>query len=298
MLFKSKRAPGSGDRTTSIKRPNLTGIVTGVVLALILTQGVAYGAALITSADIKDGAVTSADLKNDTVATKDLSTATVDALDPFQGEHWSVVDRNVIGSGESFLRAGPSVLADGPRGTPPMGQGSLGILTGTGADKSAFGNQVKFVGDLVSGLTAVGFWVFTTGENIGQQPGTANMPSLTFEIDPNLATAPDDNFSSMVFSPGSNTAPSVWRHLDATNDANGAVWGLTGGNMPCDINGARCTWTDLQTALADGGEGAQILTVQLTKGRDFAFSGAVDALQINTKVYDFEPTGVIITTAP
>ena len=37
---------------------------------------------------------------------------------------------------------------------------------------------------------------------------------------------------------------------------------------------------------------ASLLTVQLTKGRDYAFSGAVDALQLNDTVYDFEPLGV------
>ena len=35
-----------------------------------------------------------------------------------------------------------------------------------------------------------------------------------------------------------------------------------------------------------------------SKGTDFAFSGAVDALQINDVVYDFEPNGVFETTAP
>ena len=37
---------------------------------------------------------------------------------------------------------------------------------------------------------------------------------------------------------------------------------------------------------------ATILTVQITKGKDYAFSGAVDKLVINDKTYDFEPFGV------
>ena len=37
---------------------------------------------------------------------------------------------------------------------------------------------------------------------------------------------------------------------------------------------------------------ATLFTAQITKGRDYAFSGAVDALQINNVVYDFEPFGV------
>ena len=34
------------------------------------------------------------------------------------------------------------------------------------------------------------------------------------------------------------------------------------------------------------------------EGTDFAFSGAVDALQINDIVYDFEPNGVFETAGP
>jgi len=33
-------------------------------------------------------------------------------------------------------------------------------------------------------------------------------------------------------------------------------------------------------------------SVQISKGRDFAFSGMVDGLVINDKLYDFEPFGV------
>lgn len=37
---------------------------------------------------------------------------------------------------------------------------------------------------------------------------------------------------------------------------------------------------------------ATILSVALAKGRDYAFTGAVDKLVLGTEVYDFEPTGV------
>ncbi len=35
----------------------------------------------------------------------------------------------------------------------------------------------------------------------------------------------------------------------------------------------------------------------ISKGSDYAFSGAVDALQINSTTYDFEPFGVIEKTS-
>ena len=44
--------------------------------------------------------------------------------------------------------------------------------------------------------------------------------------------------------------------------------------------------------LDDTGDDATILTAQISKGRDYAFSGAVDALKINAETYDFEPLGV------
>ena len=324
----------------TIRPPNVSGIVTGVVLALVVGGGAAVAAPLITgddikngsvlsgdirnnnllsedlkdgkvstkdvknnnlqSSDLKDGTVSSGDLKNGSVAsgdikdktvgTQDLSSAAVDSLEPgFSGKNWGVVDRNVIGAGSTILRAGPTVMLRQNLVQPPLGVGSLGISTGSAADKAAFGNQVDFRGDLVSALTTVSYSVFTTGENISLAPN--NMPSITFEIDPNV-TGVRDNFSSMVFGP-SNSAPGVWRNIVASDDTAGPVWGLTGGNMPCDINGARCTFSQLQAELNDGGEPATILTVSITKGRDFAFSGAVDKLTINNETFDFEPTGVI-----
>ena len=55
---------------------------------------------------------------------------------------------------------------------------------GTPQEKAAFGNEVDFFGDEVSGLTRAGFRVFQTGENADISPG--NMPNITLEIDPNV----------------------------------------------------------------------------------------------------------------
>lgn len=56
---------------------------------------------------------------------------------------------------------------------------------------------------------------------------------------------------------------------------------------------ARCTWAEILEVLDSGGEDAVItFSVQITKGRDFAFSGMVDGPVINDKLYDFEPFGV------
>jgi hypothetical protein len=208
----------------------------------------------------------------------------------FNGGHWGVVHRNVIGNGDSQLAAQTV--------TPPLGQGALDIRTGSATDKAAFGNETDFVGMKVSSLSAIGYSVYTTAENNAVAAG--NMPSISFEIDPNVVGS--GNYASLVYAPD-DSAPDVWTAIDAKNDT-GQHWGLTGtffNAQPdrCGLNGTRCTWDQVMTYLAANNDAAQgdatILTVQITKGRDYAFSGAVDALIIGGTTYDFEPTGVYAT---
>ena len=74
-------------------------------------------------------------------------------------------------------------------------------------------------------------------------------------------------------------------------------WRLTGAEG--DETGCNqvtgCTFAEVLTALDNGDPAAIIGTVGISKGTDSAFSGAVDALQINDVVYDFEPNGVFET---
>ena len=206
----------------------------------------------------------------------------------YAGPNWGVVHRNVTGGGRAAL--GSSTQA------PPLGVGALNLQTsaavgedGIATDKAAFGNETDFFGDHVADLTAVKFSVFTTGENRAKAPN--NMPSIAFEIDPNLDAYPSKNYSTLVYAPD-NSAENTWDEVDAVSDT-GKHWGLTGmAGSACDINGSRCTFQEMQDFLDDGGDPATIYTVQITKGRDFAFSGAVDALVINDTRYDFEPFGV------
>jgi hypothetical protein len=203
----------------------------------------------------------------------------------YAGPHWGIVHRNVIGAAEADLGSSTQ--------TPPRGDGALNIHTGSAADKAAFGNEKDFAGQLVKDLTKVGFSVFTTGENSKLAPN--NMPSIAFEIDPNRGDVTSD-YSTLVYAPD-NTAANQWAGVDAVTDP-GKHWGLTGSKFagtPCDINGARCTFEEMQNYLNDGGDPATIFTVQITKGRDYAFSGAVDQLRINDTVFDFEPFGVYAT---
>jgi hypothetical protein len=213
--------------------------------------------------------------------------------------NWGVMNRGIIGSPTALLRSGPATPAAGstPASSPPFGQGSLNLSVAGGPgfgtpERVAFGNEVDFAGVSFQSVSAVGFHVFTTGENISAGGTSQNMPSITFEVNPNLASSPS-TFASLVFLPLNSDANRWSPYIDATTTGR---WGGTGAafaGTPCDINGTQCSFAELQAFLDDGGEPARILTAAVTKGRDFSFSGAVDGLRIGNTVYDFEEHGVV-----
>jgi hypothetical protein len=107
------------------------------------------------------------------------------------------------------------------------------------------------------------------------------------------------NFSSMVYQPQTNSPANQWSgYLDATT---GSAWFLTGtaGTQTNCTQAHLCTLAEVKAALAGDNNGtpASILTVGITKGRDFEFEGAVDGLRINNQVFDFELFGTV-TRAP
>jgi hypothetical protein len=313
-------------------RKHLTpGTVLGGAAVFLALSGSAFAGSLITSAKIKDGSIQARDIKKGAITLDRLSPSTRRALlaagpagpagpkgdqgdrgpsvlgsAPAQGEkgdkgdtgapgptlssgNWGLINRNTIGSASAFLRSGPAA--------PPVGKGALNLTVGGATEKVAYGNEVdSMAGGLVSNLTQVGFYVYTTGENIGAGGSSPNMPSITFEIDPNV-TGIDSNYSSLVYMPDNSPANAWSPYIDATSTGH---WGLTGGKFAgtkCDINGARCTFAEMMAYLNDGGDPATILTAGITKGRDFAWSGAVDGLRINSTVFDFEETGVFARSA-
>jgi hypothetical protein len=172
------------------------------------------------------------------------------------------------------------------------GIGSVGIAVsdnaiagGTPQEKAAFGNEVDFFGKPLNSVSEVGFHVFQTGEN--NAVNADNLPSITFEIDPNLATSPT-NFTSLVFLPPAVPSNQWSGYLDGTAD--GGRWFMTGtAGMASGCNQVTyCDWQEVQAAAPD----ATVLTLAVTEGRDFKWVGAVDGLRLNDKVYDFEPFGV------
>jgi hypothetical protein len=204
--------------------------------------------------------------------------------------NFGVIYRSVFGSPVAELRSGP--------GDPPAGSGSLGLMV---AGRPAFNPQEKIaygvaMRGLVSRLREVRFSVYTTAANIarGAQAQDANMPNIQFEINPRLSDASGAiTFSTLTFNPV-NTDPNVWQTIDAT-DPDAGRWSLTGragAAVGCVTPSptAGCTFDHIKDRLPD----AEIFTVQVNKGSDYEWQGAVDALRVNERVADFEERGVFI----
>jgi hypothetical protein len=235
--------------------------------------------------------------------------AVTQASSPDVGEHWGVITRNTIGSGVADLRSGPygSFGHTGSFSNPPRGKGSLGIQVSDNAttqsppsEKVTFGNEVDFFGDPVSGLTRVALNVFQTGENAdsGTGGGPRNMPNISLEINPHVANR---TYTSMVWVPDAAPRVNAWSGpIDATTTGNWYFTGAVGTATGCDQT-LTCSFSDAQAALVaqnDGSGSATIYTVAVSKGRDDGWVGAVDALRINSTIYDFETDGVHEISSP
>jgi hypothetical protein len=279
----------------SVFKSRFATVLVAATVLVVFSSLTAVGAGMLTSSKIKDGTIRSADIHNGTIGMRDLNQYVHQGIDGAQGPqgpqgppgppgtaryvgpNWSIVDRNVIGNGDSYLRSGP--------GTPPSGMGSLGMRTGSPDDKAVFGNETDFFGKTLASLTTLKYSVFATGEDLHASP--INMPNLQFEINPHLSS-PGGTYSTLIFVPMAGSAsPNAWSELDAST---AKQWYLTGGaGQATGCNDASyCTLAEVKTKAPD----ATLKTAQFSKGRDWAFSGAVDKLVINDTTYDFEPFGV------
>ena len=106
------------------------------------------------------------------------------------------------------------------------------------------------------------------------------------------------HYASLIYVPA-NSASNQWTQIDASGDT-GDHWAFTRDLDPtgtnCFTSGQYCTFTEAMALLNDGGPTATVLSVEISKGKDYAFSGAVDKLRMNNNQYDFEPFGVKTTT--
>jgi hypothetical protein len=281
-------------RDVSKKRLRLPSpsMVVAIAALVLAVSGGAYAATQINGHNIQDGTIPAAKL--DKMAQNRLNHAA--------GQHWGVIDRNTVGSGVAELRTGPfgSYAVTGPASRPPAGIGSLGIQVSDNAvsgspssEKVSFGNEVDFYGDPVSGLSQAGFRVFQTAENAAS--GLRNLPNISLEINPHVASK---TYTGMVWVP--DPAPlNKWSGF--LNAATTGDWYFTNSDVAtatgCDQT-LTCSLAQAKQALVtqnDGSGAATIDTVAVSKGRDDSWAGAVDALRINNKVYNFEPYGVLVS---
>ena len=293
-------------------------VVSALPLVLLgaLVGGGAFAAAdsLISSSDIKDKTIQNRDVREGVITMSRLAESTQELIreggvqgppgapgapgapggaggtaPTLTSSNFGVIYRNTIGSPVADLRFGPA--------TPPLGAGSLSIIVGPD-EKVSYGVNIR---GPVTDLNEVGFRVYTTGENIARQNpvNSPNLPSIAFEIDPNISSLPNTNYSTLIWSPPAQK-PGEWTpFIDATKLG---FWGLTGSafNSPatkenCGLNGPRCTFSEVIAVLNDGGDAPETFTTAISKGRDVEFQGAVDDLRLNGRVADFEEEGVFIT---
>ncbi|MDH2430507.1 hypothetical protein [Sphaerisporangium sp. TRM90804] len=172
---------------------------------------------------------------------------------------------------------------------PPYGIGSLGLIADS-TDKITFGNETDFAELSISDITTLSYWAYA-GAGSAE---AVTVPSLTIEVDPNVGAS---DYSTLVYLPDTSTSPSApatrlantWQQYDA--DAAGSQWyatGATGVLINCTI-ASPCTFDELKTRLPDA---VITLSLAFTVGPDAPFIGAIDGLQVNNTIYDFEPLGV------
>ena len=211
-------------------------IVACAIVALAVGATTATAAQLITGKQIQNGSITGKDIQRGSIGEKKLSGGVQRALakpgtpgpqgpagpagpagpkgDPGSGGsalsagNWGVINRNTIHSPAVELRSGPF--------TPPLGKGSLNLAVADGTEKAAWGNEVDYANKPLA-LSAVGFHVYNTGENTAV---AGNMPSIAFEIDPNV-DAYATNYSTLVYTPAASPANAWSGYIDATQ---GGFW--------------------------------------------------------------------------
>jgi hypothetical protein len=217
-------------------------------------------------------------------------------------EKWGKVLRNTIGNPSSQFRTGPyGRTGPTPAATqaPLCGTGSLEMLvagvppggTGNDAQKLAFGNETDFAGTPVASITNLKYALF-----VGMDTLTAvSFPAVAMEV--SSPSAPAFGYSQLVYLPNDSVAPSApatpalgqWQTWDAATG--GSKWYATGGAGPatgCTL-ATPCSFAALKAALPNA---VVSFSLSFTKGRDDAFNGAVDCLEVNANLYDFEADGV------
>jgi hypothetical protein len=163
----------------------------------------------------------------------------------------------------------------------------LGVIVGESPDEIAFGNETDFAELPLSGITALKYWAYAGTSSLDD----VSVPGLSIEVDPNVGST---DYSNLIYLPDTSAGPSApgtrlpgtWQQYDAS--AAGSQWyatGATGALIGCTLL-SPCTFDELKTRLP-----AAVITLSLGFTEGDPFIGALDGLQVNNTVYDFEPLG-------
>ncbi|MFB9840052.1 hypothetical protein, partial [Actinoallomurus acaciae] len=211
---------------------------------------------------------------------------------------WGIILRNTIGEPTAALRGGPfgrstpsGLAANVP---PPYGVGSLGILVGTAAEKVVYGNETIFAGLPLRDIGVLKYWIY-----VGMDTASFNgLPNISIEADPRLASLPGVTYTSLNYVPARSTPPSTppavlpntWQQYNASGAGSG--WYATSGAVQaatgCSL-ATPCSWNVLKSRLPNA---IVSFSIGINVGTGLPFAGAVDGLQINRTVFDFERYGV------
>jgi len=219
----------------------------------------------------------------------------------FSALPWGVIGRNTIGSPVGQLRVGP--------GNTPLGIGSLGIEVagppsgGTTADAEKLSWGV--VGAAFAKETGVSnpgaITSLTYKEYTDIDDSTALPAGIAIEANPDISGI---SYTTLTYVPPVPSAAdhNKWVTVDtsAAPVAGQSGWvasGAAGTSTGCTLS-TPCSLADLQSKL---GPNASILTFAVVKGRDNAWNGAVDDLEVGSSgsrtIFNFDPLGVTAHTA-
>jgi hypothetical protein len=315
-------------------RPSATTVVVAVGVAVLVGATSATAATLITGKDIKSHTITGKDVKHHSLTRNDFTRKAIKHLHGKRGKTgprghrgfkgargaagaagkdatfsslpWGLIGRNTIGSPVAQYRVGP--------GTPPLGVGSLGLEVAgppNGDTNPADAQKISFGVDGTDFTTETGIADVQDIESLSYQaytdlditPGSTTPPGITIESDPDINDASNApiTYTSLVYVPPTATSEETWQSYDttlaATSQSGWFATGKAGTATGCTLANL-CSLGQLQSQL---GANASIITFAIAKGRDNAFNGAVDDIEVGNgttnSTFDFEPLGVTVSTS-
>ncbi len=206
--------------------------------------------------------------------------AATNVVHPGDMQGWAFAQETPTGSG---------AMVSGP-GAPPLGGGSANLVVNdTGGEILA---RAGYQGLKLADITTLKYSTYrTTG-------GPALAIALQFNFDGDVTDTNNAFQGRLVYEPyhTQTVTTGAWQTWDALNDTAGTGtgnWWFSNGthanNSGCS-QATPCTWTEVKAAFPNGGVHNTLGAVVLKAGSGWTggFNGNVDALTVNSDIYNFE----------